>query len=39
VHAVIPAAQPGVAFAEMRRSGKTGKVLVAFETVESNPNT
>jgi NADPH:quinone reductase-like Zn-dependent oxidoreductase len=31
VHTVIPAAQPDVAFAEMRRSGKTGKVLVAFE--------
>jgi NADPH:quinone reductase len=34
VHAVIPATKPEAAFAEMRRSGKTGKVLIEFE---SNP--
>lgn len=35
VHAVVPAAQPDLAFAEMRRSGKTGKVLIAFESSDT----
>ncbi|GAB3408181.1 quinone oxidoreductase family protein [Flindersiella endophytica] len=32
VHAVIPATKPETAFAEMRRSGKTGKVLITFDS-------